>query len=334
MDIKKLVSALIILLATLLLSPRYSQASDLSYHLRGSFLLAVEEGGRVYYVDTDNGLRHKLTNFNFSELEKLAMGVRTSDLAKIPVAVDERFVRYDSDGDGLDDRLERALALNPAVIDTDGDSYSDSLELKYHFNPLGVGRANIDLDFSSSLKGRILMQVEAEGQLWYVNVEDNLRYYLGDSEDLRRVTMYLAQGITNNNLVQIADASLIKDNKKKSIRVDVGPKQQVYYYLDSVELGSFAISSGSKDMSTPLGSFEIINKHPKAWSSYGLWMPYWFGLGTGRFGFHELPIWPSGYREGEDHLGKAVSHGCIRLGIGPAQFLYNWAEIGTPVEIY
>ena len=63
-------------------------------------------------------------------------------------------------------------------------------------------------------------------------------------------------------------------------------------------------------------------------------MPYWLGMGTGRFGFHELPIWPSGYREGENHLGIAVSHGCIRLGIGPAEFLYNWVEVGTPVVIY
>jgi lipoprotein-anchoring transpeptidase ErfK/SrfK len=57
-------------------------------------------------------------------------------------------------------------------------------------------------------------------------------------------------------------------------------------------------------------------------------------LGTGSFGLHELPIWPNGYREGQDHLGIPVSHGCIRLGVGPAQFLYNWAEVGTPVIIY
>ena len=52
--------------------------------------------------------------------------------------------------------------------------------------------------------------------------------------------------------------------------------------------------------------------------AYGLWMPFWLGLDRGRIGIHELPVWPSGYREGEDHLGKAVSHGCIRLGVGSA----------------
>ncbi|MCK4554035.1 L,D-transpeptidase, partial [Candidatus Parcubacteria bacterium] len=70
------------------------------------------------------------------------------------------------------------------------------------------------------------------------------------------------------------------------------------------------------------------------WSSWGLWMPWWMSLQSGYFGIHELPEWPDGSKEGEDHLGKPVSHGCIRLGIGPAEFLYNWAEIGTQVFIY
>ena len=47
-----------------------------------------------------------------------------------------------------------------------------------------------------------------------------------------------------------------------------------------------------------------------------------------------LPYWPSGYREGTNHLGIPVSHGCVRLGIGPAKTLYDWAEIGTTVAIY
>jgi lipoprotein-anchoring transpeptidase ErfK/SrfK len=88
-------------------------------------------------------------------------------------------------------------------------------------------------------------------------------------------------------------------------------------------------------MPTPKGNYKIENKHPKAWSPYGLWMPYWMAVvPSGKFGLHELPIWPSGYREGEDHLGQAVSHGCVRMGEGDAKFLYEWADIGTPVYIY
>ena len=35
----------------------------------------------------------------------------------------------------------------------------------------------------------------------------------------------------------------------------------------------------------------------------------------------------------ESHLGKPASHGCVRLGIGPAKELYDWAPIGTRVVV-
>ncbi len=89
-------------------------------------------------------------------------------------------------------------------------------------------------------------------------------------------------------------------------------------------------------MDTPKGKHQIYNKHPRAWSNkYGLYMPYWMAITTdGRFGIHELPEWPGGYKEGQNHLGIKVSHGCVRLGVGPAKVVYNWADIGTPVIVY
>ena len=51
-------------------------------------------------------------------------------------------------------------------------------------------------------------------------------------------------------------------------------------------------------------------------------------------GIHELPEWPNGYKEGEAHLGTKASHGCVRLGVGPAEYLYNIAPLGTKVIIH
>jgi lipoprotein-anchoring transpeptidase ErfK/SrfK len=52
------------------------------------------------------------------------------------------------------------------------------------------------------------------------------------------------------------------------------------------------------------------------------------------YGIHELPEWPDGTKEGESHLGTPVSHGCVRLGRGDAQAVYDWVEVGTPVFIH
>src|SRR3989339_674895 len=92
---------------------------------------------------------------------------------------------------------------------------------------------------------------------------------------------------------------------KKRIEIDTG-RQNLKYFLGDVAIKEFVVSTGKPGMETP----------------------------KGYFGIHELPEWPGGYKEGVDHLGKPVSHGCIRLGVGDAEFLYNWAPMGTEVFIY
>ena len=125
----------------------------------------------------------------------------------------------------------------------------------------------------------------------------------------------------------------IKDGKY----IDVNLSTQIMTIFENGKvINSFVISSGKRGMETPKGEHQIYNKFPRAWSSkYGLYMPYWMAIvADGKFGIHELPEWPGGYKEGQNHLGIPVSHGCMRLGVGPAAFVYNWAEIGTKVLVY
>lgn len=119
--------------------------------------------------------------------------------------------------------------------------------------------------------------------------------------------------------------------------IDINLGVQVMTIFENGEvIDSFLISSGKRGMDTPKGEFKVSNKHPRPWSrKYGLYMPYWMAIvPSGKFGIHELPEWPGGYKEGQNHLGTPVSHGCVRLGVGAAERVYNWAEIGTPIVIY
>lgn len=128
---------------------------------------------------------------------------------------------------------------------------------------------------------------------------------------------------------------LSKEAKRltKSIVVDL-KKQELYQQLNGVTIRTHTVSTGKPSMPTPKGTFKIANKAERAWSrAYGLWMPYWMGISGTRAGFHELPEWPNGYKEGANHLGTPVSHGCIRLGIGAAKILYDWTQVGTKIII-
>lgn len=119
--------------------------------------------------------------------------------------------------------------------------------------------------------------------------------------------------------------------------IDINVKSQIMaIFEDGKLLDTYLVSTGKASMPTSQGTFKIANKTPRAWSKkYGLFMPFWMAVASdGSFGIHELPEWPGGYKEGQFHLGIPVSHGCIRLGVGPAERVYNWTEIGTPVVIH
>jgi hypothetical protein len=124
----------------------------------------------------------------------------------------------------------------------------------------------------------------------------------------------------------------------KYIDVDLG-SQYLTLFEDGISKGTFQISSGRYDLPTPRGTFNIINKVPLAYSNqYDLYMPFWMAFTYAGHGFHELPFWKyrSGYeyKERESNLGTPVSHGCVRLGVGPAEIAYNFADIGTPIVIH
>ncbi len=131
------------------------------------------------------------------------------------------------------------------------------------------------------------------------------------------------------------DLAAIKEEYKNGKYIEVDLQRQVMAVYGSGELkGLYQISTGMPGMRTPTGNFKVLRKSANVWSAVcGCWMPYAMEFKSGLF-IHELPYWPGKGREGETHLGQPVSHGCVRLGIGPAQEVFEFAEIGTPVIIH
>ncbi len=67
------------------------------------------------------------------------------------------------------------------------------------FKLRGEGNETGDFDeaLSRQLAGKILLQVESQGQAWYINPVDLQRYYLGRPDDALRVFRALGLGISN-----------------------------------------------------------------------------------------------------------------------------------------
>jgi lipoprotein-anchoring transpeptidase ErfK/SrfK len=121
----------------------------------------------------------------------------------------------------------------------------------------------------------------------------------------------------------------------KYILVDIS-EQHMYVYEGNVMIWSFVASTGMNN-ATRTGVFAVQSKIPNAYgATWNIWMPNWLGVywaGGLENGIHALPILPSGARLWAGFLGRPISYGCVVLGEYDSAALYNWAEIGTPVEI-
>lgn len=223
----------------------------------------------------------------------------------------------DTDGDGLLDVWEdRLFQTRPDVADTDGDGFMDGVEVRSGFDPLQA-RSSARL---------VERDTDADG------LADALEIAFG-SDPLDKDTD--RDGYQDGTEVKNAYDPSHGEAKplEKRIRVDLS-EQKLYQELNGVVIATHPVSSGKARTPTPVGSFKIMTKSPRAWSgSAKLWMPYWMGFKGWTYGIHELPEWPGGKKEGKNHLGTPVSHGCVRVGEGVAKQLYDWTPIGTAVVI-
>ncbi len=121
----------------------------------------------------------------------------------------------------------------------------------------------------------------------------------------------------------------------KYILVDIS-EQHMYVYEGDALVYSFVSSTGMNN-ATRAGYFSVLDKIPNAYgATWDIWMPNWLGIywaGSMENGIHALPILPNGGTLWAGYLGVPISYGCVVLGTYESQLLYDWADIGTPVEI-
>jgi hypothetical protein len=121
----------------------------------------------------------------------------------------------------------------------------------------------------------------------------------------------------------------------KHILVDIS-EQHLYAYKGEKLVFSFVASTGMNN-ATRVGHFSVLDKLPNAYgATWNIWMPDWLGIywaGGLENGIHALPILPGGTRLWSGYLGTPISYGCVVLGVDEAHRLYDWAEVGTAVDI-
>lgn len=74
---------------------------------------------------------------------------------------------------------------------------------------------------------------------------------------------------------------------------------------------------------TPAGAYQVYAKAMRSWSvPYQVWLPYacYFSGGIALHGLADVPAFPA-------------SHGCVRLPMPEAPYVYSFVSVGTPVYV-
>jgi hypothetical protein len=90
-------------------------------------------------------------------------------------------------------------------------------ELVNNYNPKGEGEIEIDEKLSEKLSGYIMLQIEGNGEAWYVNPDDFKRYFLGRPEDAFRIMRELGLGIKNSDISKVEEFKNDSEYSSKKI---------------------------------------------------------------------------------------------------------------------
>lgn len=157
-----------------------------------------------------------------------------------------------------------------------------------------------------------------------------LDHFAFESTDTRRVVI---AATNTENLVSVAADPVLHNRLDRHVLVDIS-EQRLWAYEDGVVRNTFLISSGRWPWRTPTGEFEVMRKlryHTYRWFDNAGNLLYnipdvEYNLEFTRHFYIHHASW-------HNNWGNPMSHGCVNAPYDGVQWIYNWAEVGTPVIV-
>lgn len=130
-----------------------------------------------------------------------------------------------------------------------------------------------------------------------------------------------------------------ESGRGRRVVYDMGEMRVWLVEADESVTRSYRVS-GHEDRSLPgLGTFWIYStvRYNSVKDNPDMKLDFMMRFAVGdeglSIGFHAIPRVESRYIQSTSTLGTPASHGCVRQAPEDAEFLWNWAEIGTPVVV-
>lgn len=119
----------------------------------------------------------------------------------------------------------------------------------------------------------------------------------------------------------------------KHIEINLS-RQWLYTFEDNVFVNSSPCTTGRRGLETPSGNWYIYSKDRGVTligPDYALYVEYWMPF-CGQNGLHDA--WWRKFFGDPSSVAYNGSHGCVNLPPPYAALLWDWAPLGTPVDVY
>ncbi len=274
-------------------------------------------------ITVDAGIQGETTfrvDLTFKNTGKLRLFSASSDCPQVPVLNLGTQKHMDRESIfGLEDRrLSGWIAANRIQMQ---EPFADPGAI-FHFSFQSVAPAGDNLY-------REFFQPVVEGQKWIDEV----------------IAVDIPVGTVSEEMIALAP--FVQDESRgvgdfaglsRNIVVDLS-EQKMLLRVGDFTLWTLTISSGAHDTPTPVGTYKILSKQELRiggkWPHYR--MPYFQMWDSRGYGIHSLPYLENDggvfWSEAFDHIGRAVSHGCIRTLPDDAAQIYAFTDVGTPIVV-
>ena len=132
-----------------------------------------------------------------------------------------------------------------------------------------------------------------------------------------------------------AEIPLAEAVRPFSVQVSLTKQQVDVFDAKDRMVKTFVCSSGKTGSETPTGTFTVSDRGKSFYSASLKEGAYYWTRFYGAYLFHSVPF-DKDYRmepEEAEKLGEPASHGCIRLPVEDAKWIYNNIPKGTKVVI-
>jgi lipoprotein-anchoring transpeptidase ErfK/SrfK len=172
----------------------------------------------------------------------------------------------------------------------------------------------------------------------------------GSAIEREHLTLALAEAVTKQTPLQYTISShpvafktlsnsLTSLDYPRYVEINIS-KQRAWVWQDKTVIYETPVTTGAvgAGLGTVTGLFSIYYKTTNTrlrgyqyGYDYDVPVKYWMPF-HGGYGLHDA-TWRNGRFGGQDYY-YGGSHGCVNLPDAAAEFIYNWAAIGTPVWVH